>query len=75
MYSLSRNPIYSSWTVFVLPGLGLILSNWLFFLSALAMGLATVFLVKEEEQQLFRCFGQLYTDYKRRVGCIFGFNW
>jgi protein-S-isoprenylcysteine O-methyltransferase Ste14 len=75
MYAFSRNPIYSSWTVFVLPGLGLILSNWLFFLSALAMGLATVILVKEEERQLSECFGQQYTDYKKRVGCMITIPW
>ena len=75
MYALSRNPIYCSWTLFVLPGLGLILNNWLFFLSALVMGLATVFLVKEEEQQLAGCFGQQYADYKKRVGCIITMPW
>jgi protein-S-isoprenylcysteine O-methyltransferase Ste14 len=75
MYGLSRNPIYSSWTLFVLPGLGLILSNWLFILSALVMGLATIILVKEEEQQLTGCFGQQYTDYKKQVGCIITMPW
>ncbi len=30
VYSLSRNPIYSRWILFILPGLALICNNWIF---------------------------------------------
>jgi len=37
------------------------------------MGLTTSFLVRKEEIQLLKCFGQKYYEYKKRVGLIFSF--
>jgi protein-S-isoprenylcysteine O-methyltransferase Ste14 len=37
------------------------------------MGLATTFLVREEELQLLKCFGRKYYEYKNRVGLLFSF--
>jgi len=37
MFACSRNPIYSCWIVLILPAIGLICNNWLFFASALAI--------------------------------------
>ncbi len=71
MYACSRNPIYSCWIIFILPATGMIFNNWIFFAAALVMGIATTFLVREEEVQLLKCFGQKYYDYKNRVGLIF----
>lgn len=73
MYACSRNPIYSSWILFILPSFAMIFNNWLFFLSAAAMCLATLFMVKEEEKQLQEVFGKQYDEYKKRVGCIIRF--
>lgn len=73
MYACSRNPIYSCWIIFILPAIGMICNNWIFFAAALLMGIATTFLVRKEEKQLLKCFGQKYYEYKTRVGLIFSF--
>ncbi len=73
MYACSRNPIYACWIIFILPAIGIICNNWIFFAATLVMGLATTFLVREEEAQLLKCFGRKYYEYKSRVGLIFSF--
>jgi len=73
MYACSRNPIYSCWIIFILPGTGMIFNNWIFFAAALVMGITTTFLVREEEVQLLKFFGQKYYEYKSRVGLFFSF--
>jgi len=73
MFACSRNPIYSCWIVLILPAIGLICNNWLFFVSAAAMCAATLLLVKEEEKQLLQVFGEEYNKYKNRVGSIIRF--
>ncbi|HPE77500.1 MAG TPA: isoprenylcysteine carboxylmethyltransferase family protein [Draconibacterium sp.] len=71
MYAVSRNPIYSCWIIFILPATGMICNNWIFFAAALVMGIVTTFLVREEEVQLLKCYGEKYYEYKNRVGLIF----
>lgn len=73
MYAFSRNPIYSCWILFILPSLWLILNNWLFLLSSIAMCVATMILVKEEEVELLKVFGKQYAEYRTHVGCIVWF--
>ena len=73
MYACSRNPLYSCWIIFILPATGMICNNWIFFAAALLMGMVTTFLVRQEEIQLLKCFGQKYYEYKKRVGLIFSF--
>jgi len=73
MYACSRNPIYASWIVFILPAVGIICNNWIFFAAALVMGIATSFLVREEENQLLQVFGEHYAVYRKKVGCIIRF--
>jgi protein-S-isoprenylcysteine O-methyltransferase Ste14 len=73
MFACSRNPIYSCWIVLILPAIGLICNNWLFFVSAAAMCAATLLLVKEEEKQLLQVFGEEYKKYKNRVSSIIRF--
>ena len=74
MFACSRNPIYACWIVFILPAIGLICNNWLFFLSAAVMCAATLYMVKVEEKQLLEVFGDAYARYKQRVGCIIRFT-
>jgi len=73
MYACSRNPIYSSWIIFILPALSLVLNNWLFFAAAYVMARSTISLVKEEEKELQQVFGKEYEEYKYRVGSIIRF--
>jgi protein-S-isoprenylcysteine O-methyltransferase Ste14 len=73
MFACSRNPIYSTWIVFILPAAGMIFNNWFFFVAALAMCVATLLLVREEENQLLKVFGKPYADYRRKIGSIVRF--
>ncbi len=72
-FSVSRNPIYSSWALFIFPGIGLLCNNWFFFLTGLIMILAIVILVKREENELVEKFGKQYTEYASRVKMIISF--
>lgn len=74
VYAFSRNPIYASWVVFILPATGIICNNWIFLVAALVMGIATILMVKEEEIQLLKVFGKEYSRYKSNVGCLMGFS-
>ncbi len=74
VYAFSRNPIYASWVVFILPATGIICNNWIFLAAALAMGIATSLLVRSEELQLLKVFGKQYALYKSKIGCIIGFS-
>jgi protein-S-isoprenylcysteine O-methyltransferase Ste14 len=73
LYSLSRNPIYSSYILFILPGIALICNNWCFLLSAVVMYIATIILVKDEEAQLQLTFGSQYTRYCQKTNRVFFF--
>jgi protein-S-isoprenylcysteine O-methyltransferase Ste14 len=73
LYSFSRNPIYASYSFFILPGLALVCNNWCFLIAALVMYIATVILVKEEEKQLQAIFGSSYTTYCEKTNRMFSF--
>ncbi len=73
IYSLSRNPIYASWIVFILPGLAGICNNWIFLLASLAMYISLVINIKEEEKSLAETFGKEYDQYVKRVGRVLFF--
>lgn len=70
LFSVSRNPIYVSWILFILPGLAGIFNNWFFLLAALIMYIALEIFVREEETQMFIHFGVSYKQYFEKVGRI-----
>jgi protein-S-isoprenylcysteine O-methyltransferase Ste14 len=70
VYRLSRNPLYSSFILFVFPGLSLAFNNWIFLLASVSMYVSLLVLIKDEETQLESIFGKEYTDYKRKVGRV-----
>lgn len=67
VFALSRNPLYASWVVFIIPGLAMVSDNWIFLISALVMYLLTLRYVVDEEEKLLEIFGDEYIDYIRRV--------
>ena len=73
VYSLSRNPIYSSWILFILPGLAGICNNWIFILAALVMYISLTINIKEEENALADTFGEEYIDYSKKVNRVLFF--
>lgn len=70
LYSVSRNPIYTSWILFILPGIAGIFNNWIFLFAALAMYISILLFIKEEENQMLVHFGDLYKEYYQKVGRI-----
>jgi protein-S-isoprenylcysteine O-methyltransferase Ste14 len=70
-YALSRNPMYASFIIFTLPGMSLVLNNWVILLVSVVLYDAITRFVKEEEQWLASKFGRSWTDYAARVGRIF----
>ncbi len=73
VYSLSRNPIYASWIVFILPGLAGICNNWIFLLAGLIMYVSLVVNIKEEEKALTEIFGDEYRKYAGKVNRVLFF--
>ncbi len=69
-FRLSRNPVYASWMVILLPGLALLLNNWLFLAAAAAMRVAFHFFIEKEEQTMRDAFGEEYDEYTMKVGRI-----
>jgi protein-S-isoprenylcysteine O-methyltransferase Ste14 len=73
VYAISRNPIYASWIVLILPSIALFANNWMFFIASLTMYLAFIATIKHEEESLAKVFGQEYLEYKRKVKALFLF--
>lgn len=67
IYAFSRNPLYASWILLILPGFCFTFNNWIFLLAALAMYISLLAYIKSEESQLEVCFGEEYLAYKSRV--------
>lgn len=70
-FKYSRNPLYSCWILFIIPGLALLCLNWWFILGSVSMYVALNLLIKKEEEMLQTAFGQEYLDYKKKVGRVF----
>lgn len=69
-FELSRNPLYSCWIVLILPGLALLFLNWWFLVGAISMYIGLNLLIKKEEDDLERVFGQEFLDYKKKVSRV-----
>ena len=66
-YGIVRNPIYSSATFFILPGVALLTLTWVYFVPAIFLYANVMIFIGHEEQQLTQAFGKEYEDYLARV--------
>ena len=73
-YGVVRNPIYSSVTLFVLPGLALLTLTWVYFVPSVFLYLGVMIFIGKEEQQLTKAFGKQYEDYLARVDRLVPFK-
>jgi protein-S-isoprenylcysteine O-methyltransferase Ste14 len=64
---LVRNPIYSAWIVFILPGLALLSRSWPLLLMPLVAYAVFKLRIHCEDEYLLQRFGQAYLDYRNRV--------
>ena len=70
VFSYIRHPMYSSWILFIAPGIALLFRSWLMLSASLIGYFCFRHLIKEEDEYLTRMFGQTYLDYRSRVGEI-----
>jgi hypothetical protein len=70
IFGVVRNPIYSAWIVFLIPGLVSLSRSWLLLLTPLVAYLVFKFRIRREDEYLEKRFGQAYRDYRRRVNEI-----
>jgi protein-S-isoprenylcysteine O-methyltransferase Ste14 len=73
-YHIARNPIYSSATFFILPGVALITLTWVYFVVSVFLYIGVMIFIGKEEQQLTKAFGKEYEDYKTRVHRLIPFR-
>jgi protein-S-isoprenylcysteine O-methyltransferase Ste14 len=73
-YGIVRNPIYSSATFFILPGVALITLTWVYFVPAVFLYTGVMIFIGEEEKQLTQAFGKEYEDYVARVDRLVPFK-
>jgi protein-S-isoprenylcysteine O-methyltransferase Ste14 len=67
IYGLVRNPMYSAWILFVIPGLVLLTRSWPLFLTPLVAYAAFKMLIPREYAYLREKFGPSYAEYARGV--------
>ena len=75
VYRLVRNPMYTGFIVFIVPGISLLLNNPLIILSSIVMLLVFKMSIYKEEQYLKQQFGVAYQDYVSKVKQIIPFIW
>lgn len=66
-YALSRNPLYASFILFLIPGVGLLLHSWLVMTGALVTYAVFKLMIAREYRELEAVFGQAYRDYHART--------
>ena len=67
IFGLVRNPIYSAWIVFIIPGLVLMSRSWALFLTPPVAYLAFKAKIRRENEYLEKRFDDEYRAYKGQV--------
>jgi protein-S-isoprenylcysteine O-methyltransferase Ste14 len=66
VFKCCRHPVYASWVVFIVPGITLLMKNWLGMSAPIFMYSILRLLVKKEEIYLENVFGSQYREYNLR---------
>jgi Putative protein-S-isoprenylcysteine methyltransferase len=69
-FAFCRHPIYSSWTLFIVPALNLFIQSSIGLTSVIVMYLLLVILTKEEDNYLENKYGQEFLKYKKKVPAV-----
>lgn len=67
IFGLTRNPIYSAWIVFIIPGLVLMSRSWPLFLTPVVAYMIFKAKIGRENEYLENRFGDEYRKYKGEV--------
>jgi protein-S-isoprenylcysteine O-methyltransferase Ste14 len=66
-YGVVRNPIYSSVTFFILPGIALLTLTWVYLVASVFLYIGVLIFIGREEKQLTEAFGKTYQEYTAKV--------
>jgi protein-S-isoprenylcysteine O-methyltransferase Ste14 len=72
-YGVCRHPVYSSYIIFILPGISFLTGTWVYFAVALILYLSLALFIGKEEEELRRVFGHDYEEYAASVCCVVPF--
>ncbi len=67
LFQCVRNPIYSAWILFIIPGFALLTHSWIFLGTPFVTYFAFKIFIKKEEEYLTKHFGQEYLAYKEKT--------
>ena len=70
IYRCCRHPLYTAWSIFIVPGFILLTASWLNLTIPIFMYFVSRLLVKKEEEYLEATFGDEYLEYKAQVPSI-----
>ena len=70
IFGIVRNPIYSAWIIFIIPGLVIYSRSIPALLTPFVAHLAFKFSIHVEEEYLEEKYGQAYREYRSRVNEI-----
>lgn len=73
VYSIVRNPLYSSFICFIVPALVILTKSILIMTTPIFMYFLFKVLIKKEEEDLEHVFGKEYSNYKDTVGSVIPF--
>jgi protein-S-isoprenylcysteine O-methyltransferase Ste14 len=73
VYRFSRNPMYSAFIVFIVPGIAFMTDNFLIIFVSICMFICFKILIGTEEEYLQQEYGSEYEEYSRRVAQLIPF--
>jgi protein-S-isoprenylcysteine O-methyltransferase Ste14 len=73
VYSLSRNPMYSAFIVFIVPGIAFMTNNFLIIFISICMFICFKLLIGKEEKYLQQEYGAEFEEYSSRVAQLIPF--
>lgn len=72
-YGFCRNPIYSSFILFILPAISFLTLTWVYASVSIFMYIGVLIFIGKEEKQLTQVFGESYKHYLKQVSRIIPF--
>jgi protein-S-isoprenylcysteine O-methyltransferase Ste14 len=72
-YGVCRNPIYSSFALFILPGISFVTGVWVYLVVSVVLVLGVTIFIRKEEEKLRQVFGSEYEAYLASVSRIVPF--
>lgn len=71
VYSISRNPMYAAFIIFIVPGISFVINDLLYLLVSVTMFIVFKKQIRIEEEYLLKEFGQNFIEYMKRVPQLF----